>query len=147
MDDYLSRLQTNMLKVHDVARANLGKAAIYKKRHYDTYSRRAQIRHLEAGQLVWLKEATRKVGVCHKLINKWKGPYLVTWKLDDLMYLVKKSPRQPFRVYHIERPLPYRGKNISQWVVKMRKMRIGTEGSGKTGSGARLNNETSYLQR
>ena len=135
VDDYLSRLQTNMLNVHDVARANLGKTANYQKRYYDTHGRRAQMRHLEAGQLVWLHDPTRKVGVCHKLINKWKGPYLVTRKLDDLVYLVKKSPRQPVRAYHLDRLLPYHGKNIPQWVVKMKKMRIGTEGSGKTGSG------------
>ena len=135
VDDYLSRLQTNMSNVHDVARANLGKTANYQKRYYDTHGRRAQMRHLEVGQLVWLHDPTRKVGVCHKLINKWKGPYLVTRKLDDLVYLVKKSPRQPVRAYHLDRLLPYHGKNIPQWVVKMKKMRIGTEGSGKTGSG------------
>ena len=93
------------------------------------------MRHMEAGQLMWLHEPTRKVGVCHKLINKWKCPYLVTRKLDDLVYLVKKSPRQPVRVYHLDRLLRYRGRNIPQWVVKMKKMRIGTEGSWKTGTG------------
>ena len=98
LDDYLSRLQTNMLNVHDVARANLGKAANYQKRYYDTHGRRAQMRHFEAGQLVWLHDPIRKVGVWHKLINKWKGPYLVTRKLGDLVYLVKKLPRQPVRV-------------------------------------------------
>ena len=51
------------------------------------------------------------------------------------MYLVKKSPRQPVRAYHLDRLLLYHGKNIPQWVVKMKKMRIGTEGKGKTGSG------------
>ena len=103
VDDYFSRLQTNMFKVHDVTRANLGKAAIYQNGYYDTHGRRAHMRHLEAGQLVWLYEPTRKVGVCHKLINKWKSPYLVTKKLDDFMYLVKKSPRQPVRAYHLDR--------------------------------------------
>ena len=107
VDDYISRLRTTMLKVHDVARANLGKAVIYQKRYYDTHGRRAQMRHLEAGQLVWLCEPTRKAGVCYKLINKWKGPYLVTRKSDDFMYLVKKSPRQPVRAYHLDRLLPY----------------------------------------
>ena len=33
VDNYLSRLQTNMLNVHDVARANLGKTANYQKRY------------------------------------------------------------------------------------------------------------------
>ena len=31
VNHYLSRLQTNMLNVHDVARANLGKTANYQK--------------------------------------------------------------------------------------------------------------------
>ena len=61
VDDYISMLQTNMLKVHDVARANLRKAAIYQKGYYDTHGRRAQMRHLEAGQLVWLFEPTHLV--------------------------------------------------------------------------------------
>ena len=84
---------------------------------------------------MWLHEPSRKFGVCHKLMNKWKGPYLVIMKLDELVYLVKKSPKQPVRAYHLDRPLSYRGKNIPQWVMKMKKMRKGTEGSGKIGSG------------
>ena len=90
---------------------------------------------------MWFHDPTRKVGVCHKLINKWKGPYLVTRKLDDLVYLVKKSPRQPVRAYHLDRLLPYHGKNIPQWVVKMKKMRIGKREVGILDLGARLNNK------
>ncbi|MCG8045006.1 MAG: hypothetical protein JAY66_04885 [Candidatus Thiodiazotropha taylori] len=134
-EDYVSKLQTTMVKAHDIARANLKKTANYQKRYYDTHSRKARLRHLEAGQLVWLHEPSRKIGVCHKLMNKWKGPYLVTRKLDDLTYLVKRSPSQPIRAYHLDRLLPYHGKNIPQWVVKMKKMKNDSEGSGKTGSG------------
>ena len=75
-DDYLSQLQTTFVKVHDVAIANLRKAAKYQKRYYDTHSRKAQMRYLEAVQLLWLHEPSRKVGVCHKLMNKRKGPPL-----------------------------------------------------------------------
>ena len=64
-DDYLSQLQTTFVNVHDVAIANLRKAANYQKPYYDTHSRKAQMRYLEAGQLVWLYEPSRKVGVCH----------------------------------------------------------------------------------
>ena len=132
--DYLSKVQTGIQKAHDVARANLKKAANYQKRYYDTNSRKARQRHLEAGQLVWLHEPTRKVGVCHKLKNKWKGPYLVTRKLDDLIYLVQRSPNQPVKAYHLDRLLPYHGLNIPQWVSKL-KMKKDLEGSGETGSG------------
>ena len=134
VEDYVSKLQTSMIKIHDVARTNLRKAADYLKRYYDTHSRKAQQRHFENGQLVWLHEPTRKVGVCHKLMNKWKGPYLVTRKIDDLIYLVKRTPSQSVRAYHIDRLLPYHGKNIPKWVLKMM-MKTESAGSGKTGSG------------
>ena len=39
---YLSKVQTGILKAHDVARANLKKAANYQKRYYDTHSRKAR---------------------------------------------------------------------------------------------------------
>ena len=104
-EDYVSKPQTSMAKIHDVARTNLSKAAEYQKRLYDTHSSNAQQRHFETSQLVWLYEPTGKVGVCHKLINKWIGPYNVTWKIDDLIYLVKKTPSQPVRAYHIDRLL------------------------------------------
>ena len=32
--------------------------------------------------------------------------------LDDLIYLVKKSPSHPIKVYHLDHLLPCRGKNI-----------------------------------
>ena len=51
------------------------------------HSKKAQQRHFETGQLVWLHE----FGVCHKLMNKWKGPYRVTWKIDDLIYFGKED--------------------------------------------------------
>ena len=116
IDDYVSRLQANMVKVHDTARVTLGKAAAYRKRYYDTHSRKAQMRYLGVGHLDWLHDRFCKRGVCHKLLNKWKGPYLVIRKLDDLIYLVKKSPSQPTKAYHLDRLLPYRGNTIPQWL-------------------------------
>ena len=85
-------------------------------------------------KLVWLLEPTHQVGVCHTLQNKWKGPYLVTRKLADLICLVQRSPNQPIRAYHLDRLLPYHGRNIPQWVSEL-KMKKDLEGSGKTGSG------------
>jgi hypothetical protein len=53
----------------------------------------------------------RKIGVCSKLLPKWKEPYIVVRKIDDLIYMVKRSPRQPAKVYHIDRLIPYKGRN------------------------------------
>ena len=89
VEDHVSKLQTSMTKIYDVARTNLSKAAEYQKRYYDTHSKKAQQRHFETGQLVWLHE----VGVCNKLMNKWKGPYRVTRKIDDLIYNGKEDSK------------------------------------------------------
>jgi len=53
----------------------------------------------------------RRKGVCHKLTNNWKGPYIVTRKIDELTYLVKCGAKQMSKAYHIDRLLPYKGKH------------------------------------
>ncbi len=120
-DDYITRLRKRLTQAHDQARLSLKKNAEYRKLYYDTRGKQAKMRSLDVGQAVWLHDPARKVGVCHKLANKWKGPYLVTRKLDDLLYLVKRSVRQPTKAFHVDRLLPYRGRNLTPWIVKMRK--------------------------
>ncbi len=82
------------------------------------------LRDFKVGQAVWLHDPARRVGVCSKLSDKWKGPYLVTRKLDDLLYLVKRSPKQPAKAFHVDRLLPYRGRNLTPWIVKMAKSAV-----------------------
>ncbi|MCU7833552.1 MAG: hypothetical protein KZQ56_13460, partial [gamma proteobacterium symbiont of Lucinoma myriamae] len=128
-DDYVTQLQRSMVKVHDVARSNLRKSADYQKRYYDTHSKKAQLRYFEVGQLVWLHDPSRKVGVCHKLMNRWKGPYVVIRKLDDLIYLIKKSSKQPVKAYHVDRLMKYQGNNVPQWIVKLLQSKVEEERS------------------
>jgi hypothetical protein len=66
IDDYVINLQERMNKSHILARKHLKQNSKYQKRHYD----------LKA------VKRTLQVGVCHKLTSKWKGPYVITRKLD-----------------------------------------------------------------
>ena len=111
-DAYVTNLRTKLAQAHDVARRNLRTHAVYQKRRYDL---RARKQLLEPGQAVWLYNPTRRIGVCSKLTSKWKGPYVVIRKLDDVTYLVKNSPKQKAKVYHIDRLHPYRGRNPPTW--------------------------------
>jgi hypothetical protein len=77
------------------------------------YDQGAKGRKLYLGLAVWLHDPTRKIGVCSKLLPKWKGPYIVVRKIDDLIYMVKISPRQPAKVYHIDRLIQYKGRNCT----------------------------------
>ena len=74
-----------MTKANTLARKRLKQNSDYQKRHYDL---KAVKREFRIGQAVWLYDASKKVGVCHKLTSKWKGSYVITKKIDDVTYLV-----------------------------------------------------------
>ena len=114
-DQYVTVLRDRLAKAHHVARRNLHAHAVYRKRRYNLKARKQS---LEPGQPVWLYNPTRRVGVCSKLTSKWKGPYAVIRKLDDITYVVKNSPKQKAKVYHVDRLLPYRGRNPPTWFDK-----------------------------
>ena len=107
-------LQDSLKRSHEIARDNLKQASKYQKRHYDIGSKRVSY---SVGQQVWLHDPTRKVGVSTKLTNKWKGPYLVTAVVDDLICLVKKTPKGKSKAYHVDRLHPYHGRKIIRWNI------------------------------
>ena len=117
IDNYVMKLQEKMVKSHTLARGHLKQNSEYQKRHYDL---KAAKREFKIGQPVWLYDTSKKVGVCHKLTSKWKGPYVVTRKLDDITYLVKRSKKLPGKVYHIDRLLPYHGRHPPTWFQKQK---------------------------
>ena len=112
IEEYIQNLQERMTKDHTLARKNLKQNSDYQKRHYDL---KAVKREFRIGQAVWLYDASKKVGVCHKHTSKWKGPYIITKKIDDVTYLVRRSRKTPGKVYHIDRLLPYQGRNPPTW--------------------------------
>ncbi|MCG7877685.1 MAG: RNase H-like domain-containing protein [Candidatus Thiodiazotropha endolucinida] len=114
-DQYVLKLRERFAQAHDVARKNLRIHSEYRKRRYDLKARKSL---LEPGQAVWLYNPTRRVGVSTKLTCKWKGPYVVIRRLDDVTYLVKNSPKQKAKVYHVDRLLPYQGRNLPTWFDK-----------------------------
>ena len=118
MTEYVQNLGDKLKACHDIARKNLKVAARYQKKHYDCKSRRRKAYH--KGQVVWLHDPARKVGVCTKLVNKWKGPFLVTRTVDDLVCMVKRTPKGKPKAYHIDRLYPYSGNKIPTWICKER---------------------------
>ena len=111
-DQYVEDLQERMSHCHDIARENLRSASKYQKKHYDSNSKKVKY---TVGQDVWLHDPTRKVGVSTKLTNKWKGPYLVTKVIDELVCLVKRTPKGKPKAYHVDRLYPYSGRKVLRW--------------------------------
>lgn len=114
-DQYICNLKKKLPGNHEIARKFLKQSSNYQKRHYDL---KAKKRSFKARQPVRIYEPSRKVGVCTKLTSQWKGPFVVEKKIDDVTYRVKKSIRQPSRVYHIDRLALYSGKNIPSWTTR-----------------------------
>ena len=109
---YVKNLQLRLKESHHIARTHLKVSSQYQKKYYDL---KAKKRLFEVGQAVWLHNPVRKIGIYQKFIPKWKGPYLITKKIDDLTYLVKKSKNEPSKAYHVDRLLQYKGKKIPVW--------------------------------
>jgi hypothetical protein len=118
VDDYVAKLHETLCEVHTLGRKSLKKCAEYRKKHYDQKARR---RSLSVGQMVWMHDLTRKVGVCPKFTSRWKGPFVIVKKIDDLVYLVKKTPKQLAKAVHIDRLKSYHGKTIPAWIKRLRR--------------------------
>ena len=115
-DSYVGRLKEGIAKCHDIARQSLKVAANYQKKHYDCNAKK---RRYHPGQVVWLHDPSRKVGVSTKLAPKWKGPFIITRVIDDLVCKVVHSLRGSPRAYHIDRLYPYKGNNVPSWIKKI----------------------------
>jgi hypothetical protein len=114
-ESYLQELKTGLQPAHEVARTNRKKSAVYQKKQYDVKPTR---RSLRKGQAVWLHHPTRTKGVCHKRTSKWKGQYVISRKIDDTTYRVRKSKNQLPEAYHMDRLQPYCGQKLPKWMLE-----------------------------
>ena len=50
----------------------------------------------------------------------WEGPYLVTSRLDDLIYRIQKGPRSKPMVVHVDRFKKYQGNSFDNWLAELK---------------------------
>ena len=115
LDDYrgyLDELKVNLETAHEVARRVTRKNVKFYKDHYDV---QASYREFEVGQPVWLYRPQRKKSVCPKLQYKWDKGYVITHKLDDVLYRVQKGKKGKGQIVHIQKLMPYHGRNPPTW--------------------------------
>ena len=104
-----------MDRVHAFARGNTKLGSERHKRYYD---HKAQNRGFERGDPVWLHNPRRKKGRTPKLQRPWEGPYLVTSRIDDLIYRIQKGPRSKPMVVHVDQLKKYRGNSFNNWLAE-----------------------------
>ena len=95
--DYALDLQERLERVHNFARNHLKLKSDKMKEYYDASSQDEQ---LEEGDPVWLYNPQRKKGLTPKLMRPWQGPYVITKKINDLVYCIQQGPKCKPKVVH-----------------------------------------------
>ena len=109
---YATQLQEKLEQVHRFARDQLKMMSGRMKRHYDSHQEGGK---LNVGTPVWLYNPQRRKGVTPKLMRKWHGPYVVTKRINDLVYRVQLGPKSKPKVIHRNRLWQYRGQTPPTW--------------------------------
>ena len=104
--EYVQRLQARLDRVHAFARGNMKLGSERHKRYYDHKAQNPR----------------RKKGRTPKLQRPWEGPYLVTSRLDDLVYRIQKGPRSKSMVVHVDRLKKYQGNSFDNWLGEPKTM-------------------------
>lgn len=73
------------------------------------YDRSTHFNSYNAGDAVWFYNPLRKQGLNPKLQRRWHGPFLVTERINDVIYRIKRSPRAKPKVVHHDRLKLYIG--------------------------------------
>lgn len=110
--EYAQQLHDRIERIHNFAREHLQLRSDKMKEHYDSCANGTQ---LQEGDAVWLHNPQRKKGVSPKLSRPWQGPYVVTKKINDLVYRIQVGPGSKPKVVHRNRLWKYSGRDSPTW--------------------------------
>uniref|UniRef100_A0A803JFV2 Gypsy retrotransposon integrase-like protein 1 n=1 Tax=Xenopus tropicalis TaxID=8364 RepID=A0A803JFV2_XENTR len=101
---YVSEVARRLAGIRNMVKYHQAKATGKQKEYYDLKIT-AQV--YEPGENVWVRDSTRKKGVCPKLRPKYKGPYVIAQKLSDVLYRVCDTEGKHSSVQHYARLKPF----------------------------------------
>jgi transposase InsO family protein len=118
---YIDNLRSHFQKAHMLARKHQDNST---KRQKDTFDGKTLLNKYQPGDLVWYLAEVRKEGICPKLQNPYRGPCVITKKLNDLDYGIQLDVKGTERVVHHNKLKPYEGDTELPWARRaMRKHR------------------------
>ncbi|CAC5382342.1 unnamed protein product [Mytilus coruscus] len=112
ISDFVNDLEHTMLTVHEFARTNLNFASDAMKKNYD---HNIHLKLFNPGDPVWYYQYQRKVGVNPKFQRPWHGPFVVTHRLNDVLYRIQLGPKKKPKVVHHDKLKPYLGDHGPTW--------------------------------
>jgi len=102
--DFVADLQDTLRNAFQLARDQLGRAAIRRKHDYDL---RARPQDYSVGAQVWCYVPRRQQGRYQKWRSFYEGPLVVTKKLGPVTYEVQKNSRSKPWTVHVDKLKPY----------------------------------------
>ena len=111
-EDYATEMKLRFERAFEITRRCLKKAAELRKKRYDVGSTENR---LSVGQSVWLFDPQKSERQFTKLRSAWKKGWVVTHKIDDVIFRIQSGPNDSPRVVHSDRLLPYEGRNPPTW--------------------------------
>ena len=113
--EYVKKLREIMNQVHTLAREKL---VSYQKRQQWDYDLKLKVNIYEIGDLVYVLDTARKVGLSPKLQKVWKGPMLVVEAISSILFRV--ANRKKSFVLHHDRLNPCEDREIPLWLKRKR---------------------------
>ena len=92
--DYAYELEQKLLEIHQFARKRLNVASDSMKRRYDL---KVNYREYQVGDSVWYYKPKRRVGYNPKFQVDWKGPMVVTERINDVLYKIQSAAKEKTR--------------------------------------------------
>ena len=111
---YVCDLKNTLQKAHEVARKHLNKSAERQQIRYDA---KVFLNNFKEGDIVWMLNESREVGICEKLQAAFLGPYLVTEVCGRVNFKVQLNPAGKTKVVHHDKLKRYTGVNPPKWIT------------------------------
>jgi len=112
---YVSQLKEKLQECFALVRTQMKAQGERQRRYYNLKTRGEQF---EPGQMVYLLETTRKVGVSPKLAPKWKGPFMVAKKIDTV-YEIQIASRKS-KLIHFDLLKACHSDTVPVWIKRAR---------------------------
>jgi hypothetical protein len=91
------------------------------KRSKELYDTKTSYNNYKAGDIIWCRHESRKVGVCQKLEKIYDGPYMVKSKTSPFNFLIQINKDGQEKLVHHDKLKPYEGTSPPKWIVKAKK--------------------------
>ena len=112
--EYAYKLSNQIDEIHEFARDKLQNSADKMLREYNA---KLNVKVYEEGDAVWL-HVPYFGKASPKLQRHWTGPYIVTRRVNDVVYQIKKTSKCKAKTIHHNVLKPYNGNNKPTWFHK-----------------------------